>query len=106
MAKTPEKIIDNQMQKLERDYNPNSDPDTYLKQVKTRAERREQNKSHREFTEQMDLSAQDNHMKYERPQFTVVTASEAYREGWERIFGEDQGSVHEHLGEPGDSSDG
>ena len=25
-------------------------------------------------------------MKYERPSFTVVTASEAFREGWDRIF--------------------
>ena len=25
-------------------------------------------------------------MKYERPSFIVVTASEAYREGWEKIF--------------------
>lgn len=26
-------------------------------------------------------------MKYERPQFTVVTASAAYRDGWEKVFG-------------------
>ena len=26
-------------------------------------------------------------MKYERAQFTVVTASPAYRDGWDRIFG-------------------
>lgn len=26
-------------------------------------------------------------MKYERAQFTVVTASPAYREGWDRVFG-------------------
>ena len=32
-----------------------------------------------------DLSAQDNHMKYERPQFTVVTATDAYREGYDKI---------------------
>lgn len=37
---------------------------------------------HRQF----DLSAQDTHMKYERPSFAVVTASEAYRDGWDRIF--------------------
>lgn len=37
---------------------------------------------HRTF----DLSAQDNHMKYERPSFIVVTASEAYRTGWDKIF--------------------
>ncbi len=34
-----------------------------------------------------DLQAKDNTMKYERPQFAVVTASEAFREGWERTFG-------------------
>ena len=38
-------------------------------------------------TAEFDLSAQDNHMKYERPSFIVVTASEAYREGWEATFG-------------------
>lgn len=26
-------------------------------------------------------------MKYERPSFVVVTASDAYRDGWERTFG-------------------
>ena len=25
-------------------------------------------------------------MKWERPQFAVVTASDAFREGWDRIF--------------------
>lgn len=34
-----------------------------------------------------DLSAQDNHSKSERPSFAVVTASEAYRAGWDQIFG-------------------
>ena len=37
--------------------------------------------------EGFDLSAKDVHMKYERPSFIVVTASEAYRSGWEAIFG-------------------
>lgn len=37
---------------------------------------------HRQF----DLSAQDTHMKYERPSFIVVTASERYRDGWDTIF--------------------
>ena len=41
----------------------------------------------RRQTREFDLSAQDNHMKYERPSFTVVTASKAYREGWEATFG-------------------
>ena len=39
-----------------------------------------------------DKSAQDVHMKYERPQFAVVgegtkASQDAYREGWERTFG-------------------
>ena len=34
-----------------------------------------------------DLSAKDNHMKYERPSFAVVTASAEFRAGWDRIFG-------------------
>lgn len=38
---------------------------------------------HRAF----DLMAQDTHHKYERAHFAVVTASEKYREGWDRIFG-------------------
>ena len=37
-------------------------------------------------TRDFDLSAKDNHMKYERPSFVVVTASEAYRDGWDRTF--------------------
>lgn len=37
---------------------------------------------------EFDLSARDNHMKYERPSFIVVTASEAYRKGWDEIFGD------------------
>lgn len=38
---------------------------------------------HRQF----NLQAQDIRMKYERPSFIVVTASQAYRAGWEAIFG-------------------
>ena len=37
---------------------------------------------HRQF----DLQAQDVTMKYERPSFIVVTASEAYRKGWDETF--------------------
>lgn len=42
-----------------------------------------------------DLSAQDNHSKFERAKFAVVgegtrAAYGAYREGWERIFGKDK----------------
>ena len=40
----------------------------------------------RRQTAEFDLSAQDKHMKYERLSFTVVTASEAFRDGWDRIF--------------------
>ena len=36
---------------------------------------------------EFDLSAQDNHAKSERPSFVVVTASKAYRDGWDKIFG-------------------
>ena len=42
---------------------------------------------HKGICANLDLAAQDNHMKYERGHFAVVTASEAYRQGWERIFG-------------------
>ena len=38
---------------------------------------------HRTF----DLAAKDKTMKYERPSFTVVTASAAFRKGWDQIFG-------------------
>lgn len=37
---------------------------------------------HRAF----DLSAQDQHVKSERAHFAVVTASDAFREGYDRIF--------------------
>jgi hypothetical protein len=33
-----------------------------------------------------DAQAGEVRMKYERKQFAVVTASEAFREGWDRIF--------------------
>ena len=49
-----------------------------------------------------DESAKDNHMKYERSSFIVVTSSEAFRDGWEKAFGKkqdgadgDQGSASE-----------
>ena len=67
------------------DVTPGTNPETFLKQTKTRAERREKNRKTREFTEQMDLSAQDNHMKYERAHFAVVTATEAFRKGYDQI---------------------
>lgn len=37
---------------------------------------------HRTF----DLAAQDTHVKSERPSFTVVTASKAFRQGYDAIF--------------------
>ena len=56
----------------------------------------------KERHEMFDLQAQDNTMKYERPQFAVVTASKAFREGWERTFGRDRedagGSPHGDTG--------
>lgn len=33
-----------------------------------------------------DLQAGDHRMKYERPSFIVVTASDAYRKGWDETF--------------------
>lgn len=41
-------------------------------------------------------------MKYERASFTVVTASEAYRKGWDEIFGK---SAEGHSDSQGDSTD-
>ena len=35
---------------------------------------------------EFDRSALDNHAKSERPSFVVVTASDAYRRGWDRVF--------------------
>ena len=34
-----------------------------------------------------DKRGQHKTMKYERPSFVVVTASDAFRDGWEQIFG-------------------
>ena len=46
---------------------------------------------HAEF----DLSAQDTHMKYERPSFIVVTASEAFRAGYDLVdWGKES---HDHV---------
>ena len=61
---------------------------TYAQNALTR-ERAEQRRTqdqimahrHRAF----DLSSQDTHHKYERPQFVVVTASDAFRAGYEAI---------------------
>ena len=39
----------------------------------------------KERHEGFDLSAQDNHMKYERPSFVVVMAGKDYRDGYEKI---------------------
>lgn len=48
--------------------------------------KRAQDQVLRSQTAEFDLAAQDNRMKYERPSFIVVTASQAYRDGWDRIF--------------------
>ena len=85
------KVRENQMAKLEKEYVPGkTDPDTFLKQVQQKSDRCEKNRKVREFTEQMDLSAQDNHMKYERASFSVVgeqtkSSNQKYAEGYERI---------------------
>lgn len=49
--------------------------------------KRAQDDSLRSLHRQFDLSAGDQHMKYERPSFAVVTASAEFRAGWDRIFG-------------------
>ena len=61
---------------------------TYAEHAATReraAQRRAQDQvltaRHRAF----DLSAQDRHMKYERPHFAIVTASDDFRRGYDRI---------------------
>jgi len=55
--------------------------------ARERAERKASQDSFlRRQTHEFDLSAQDTHMKYERPSFIVVTASEAYRRGWDETF--------------------
>ena len=49
--------------------------------------KRAQDDSLRSLHRQFDLSAGDTRMKYERPSFAVVTASEEFRAGWDRTFG-------------------
>ena len=53
---------------------------------KTQAARRAQDKVLAGLHHKLDLAAQDNRMKYERPSFSIVTASEAFRAGYDRIF--------------------
>ena len=44
---------------------------------------------------QFDLQAKDTRMKYERPSFIVVTASEAFRAGYDHIdWGKES---HDHV---------
>ena len=52
-----------------------------------------------------DLSAQDNHSKFERPHFAVVgegtkSANDKYREGWERTFGKRDVTNEDHTNKP------
>ena len=54
------------------DVTPKTNPEVFLTHTKLRAARREKNREVREFTEKMDLSAQDNHSKSERFSFAVV----------------------------------
>lgn len=58
----------------------------YQAQGERKARREAQNAVMRERHREFDLSAQDQHHKWERPSFVVVTSSEAYRDGWDRIF--------------------
>ena len=50
------------------------------------AKRAKQDRFMAELHATLDLAAQDNHMKYERPSFTVVTASDDFRRGYDAIF--------------------
>ena len=50
-----------------------------------KAKRAVQDSARAELHRQFDLSAGDVHMKYERPSFIVVTASEAFRAGYANI---------------------
>ncbi len=66
------------------------------KQREVKAQRAAQDQYLRRLHAGFDLSAQDNHMKYERPSFAVVTASDAFREGYDKIdWGHERRSVLE-----------
>jgi hypothetical protein len=55
------------------------------KQREVKAQRAAQDNFLRRQQHAFDLSARDNHMKYERPSFAVVTASDAFRTGYDAI---------------------
>ena len=77
----------------------------YADQRERSARKAAQDKHLRGLEREFDLSAKDNHMKYERPSFVVVTASEAYRDGWDRTFRNDQPEGALESG-PDDSEEG
>ena len=56
--------------------------------------RAQQDIANEKLHKQFDESAKDNHMKYERHSFVVVTSSDAYRQGWERMFGKETKDEH------------
>lgn len=51
------------------------------------AKRAVQDREMRQFHAYLDEAAKDTRHKYERPSFIVVTSSEAFRRGWDEIFG-------------------
>ena len=67
---------------------PWADQDTAEVKARKDASNAEAHERHHGF----NLSAKDNHSKFERPHFAVVgegtkSANDKYREGWERTFG-------------------
>lgn len=57
----------------------------YQRQRELKAQRARQDARDAALHREFDLSAKDNHMKYERAQFAVVTASDAFRVGYDQI---------------------
>ena len=67
----------------------------YRNKREIKAKRAVQDSVRTELHRQFALQAQDNTMKYERPSFIVVTASEAFRAGYETIdWGKEN---HDHV---------
>lgn len=50
------------------------------------AKRAIQDREMASFHAYLDAAATDTRHKYERPSFVVVTASEAFRRGWDEVF--------------------
>ena len=78
---------------------------TYAQNARKRelaAQRAAQDAALRDLHRGFDLSAQDNHMKYERPSFAVVTATDAFRKGYDNIdwqMDHERADQHRSIGE-------